>query len=150
MSAKYSTSGTGTAGATATCVSIDQVATNHRPIVYEIIFGTTTAPADAAMLVKLWRFTVDGTATAVVPLPLDPASPATTVTGGEDHSVEPTYTAAGECLQFGLNQQATFRWVVPPDEGFVIPATADNGIGIQVSTISAGTPTMAGTILHVE
>ena len=39
---------------------------------------------------------------------------------GSNATVEPTYTA-GEIMQsVSLNQQASWRWVVPPEEGFVL------------------------------
>ena len=96
---------------------------------YDVIVGTKGTPADNA-LEWLGRFfdTSAGTGTGVVPVPLDEGSaPAAQVTAAEDHSVEPT-AAGTPVLDFGLNQRATFRWVVAPDGELVIPAVTTEGV----------------------
>ena len=66
-------------------------------------------------------------------------------TAGENHSVEPTYTAAMELLSIGINQRSSFQWWAWNDDGkLVIPATSANGIGIK-SLSHTGTPVTIAT-----
>ena len=67
---------------------------------------------------------------------------------GENHTIEPTYTAAAIVLMIPLNQRATFRWVAAPGSELVAPATAANGFGIQTTTSSA--VAITGTLLLEE
>jgi hypothetical protein len=53
-------------------------------------------------------------------------------------------------LSFSINQQATFRWVVPPEEGIVCPATAANGLGLLFVTVSGGTALSEAQFMHEE
>ncbi len=50
--------------------------------------------------------------------------------------MEPTYTGIA-LLSIPLNQRATFRWVANPGSELVIPATANNGFGIETDTAAA-------------
>jgi hypothetical protein len=93
------------------------------------------------------RCTAAGTSTAVVPQPLDPADATTEMDAGENHTIEPTYTAAAILLQIPLNQRATFRWVAAPGGELVAPATASNGLGIISPT---GSAVVVSAQLHVE
>lgn len=101
---------------------------------YEILLGSEATPADNPFLWVVQRCTTAGTATAVVPQPLDPADAATETTAAENHTIEPSYTAAAFMLQLALNQRATFRWVAAPGSEWVTPATASNGLGVQTPT----------------
>lgn len=149
MGRRYSEVGSRTGGATLTVLTLVSAAT-IRPKIYEFIFGSSAAPADQAYNIQLRRFTVAGTVTAVTPKPLDPGDPAALAAAGSNATVEPTYTAAEVMQSVSLNQQATWRWVVPPEEGFVCPATAANGIGCQITAISGGTPAVEATYNHEE
>jgi hypothetical protein len=73
----------------------------------------------------------------VVPQPLDPADAATEMDAGENHTVEPTYTAAALVLDLPLNQRATFRWIANEGRPIIFPATASNGVGVSTPTASA-------------
>ena len=84
-------------------------------------------PADNAILWTFQRFTAAGTSTAVVPIALDPADPASVGVAGENHTVEPTVTAAAELWENAVNQRATLQFFSPPGAEFVMPATAANG-----------------------
>jgi hypothetical protein len=98
---------------------------------YDILFGTKGTPADN-VLEWLVRFfdTSAGTSTGVTPVPLDEGSaPVAQLVAGENHTVEPT-AAGTPVLDFGLNQRATFRWVVAPDGELVIPAVTTEGVFI--------------------
>lgn len=93
--------------------------------------------ADNEFLYTIQRCTTAGTRTSVTPQPLDPADAAAVTTAGENHTVEPTYTAGEILLNIALNQRATFQWYAPPGGELVVPATASNGIGVQSPTSTA-------------
>ena len=115
---------------------------------YDLVFGSEATPADNAFQYIVQRCTAAGTSSAVTPSPLDPADAATEADSGENHTIEPTYTAGLVLLAVGLNQRATFRWVASPGGELVYPATAANGIGIQTPTSSA--VAITATVMFVE
>jgi len=127
-----------TASAAASLGSVTADATRPRRFeIYDLIFGSEAAAADNPFLYVLQRCTAAGTSTAVVPQPVDPADAATEMDAGENHTVEPTYTAAAILLELPLNQRATFRWIATERGRLMAPATASNGIGIATPTSSA-------------
>jgi hypothetical protein len=150
MARRYSTIGSQTYAASDTIVSLANAGTTIRHILYELILGSSTTPADQAFNITVGRITAEGTNTDVVPVAHDSASPASLVGGGSNHTVEPTYTAGAEVLNISMNQQATFRWVVPPEEGFISPVTAANGFGVLFVGASGGTPDFQATVCHQE
>jgi hypothetical protein len=130
-----------TASTTASLGSLTADATRPRRLrVYEISFGSEATPADAAILWTIQRCSAAGTSTSVTPQNLDTASSTTEYDAGENHTVEPTYTAGAILLNIPLNQRATYRWIAAPGGELVLPATASNGLGIQTDTVSTGTP----------
>lgn len=145
---KYAVVGTGTVGTNKSIVAVTSAAT-VRPALYDLVLGCGATPADLAGRFILGRYTAAGTATAVTPLPIDPGDPAALAAGASNHSAEPTYTAGGIGLQFGLNQRATFRWVASPGGEFMAPATAANGFGLYSSS-HGGTPICEGTMHYIE
>ena len=139
--AKYAIDFQRTASTTASVGSVTADSTRPRRFkVYDLILGSEATPADAALLYTIQRCTAAGTSTGVTPQPLDPADAATEMDAGENHTIEPTYTAGAILLNIPVNQRATFRWVAAPGGELVAPATAANGVGIQTDTISTGTP----------
>lgn len=149
MARQYSSDGAQNAAASTSILGLTSAAT-IRPHIFEIVFGSSATPADQAFNMQANRYTAAGTATAVTPQALDPANPASLASAGEDHTAEPTYTAGAVMLSFSINQQATFRWSVPPTEGIVLPATAANGIGLRFVTVSGGTALSEATFHHEE
>ena len=118
-----------------TALAVFSPGTTVRGRLYELLFSQGATPADNAILWNVSRFTVLGTEGAgVTPAPLDSDAPASILDAGEDHSVEPTYTAATELLEFDLNQRATFRFVAAPGGEFLLPAVANAGIGGRPSS----------------
>ena len=105
-------------------------ATTVRPWIFDTYIGSSASPADNALLWYYQRFTAAGTSTAVTPTAFDPADPASTTTAGQNHTVEPTYTAGAILWHLPLNQRATHRAILDVDAPLVIPATANNGIGL--------------------
>src|SRR5689334_2258916 len=135
-----------TASTTAALGSLTADATRPRRLrLYDITFGSEATPADAAILWTVRRCSAAGTSTGVTPQNLDPASATTEYDAGENHTIEPTFTAGAILLNIPLNQRATYRWVAAPGGELVMPATASNGCGIETDTISTGTPIITAT-----
>src|SRR5687767_15452291 len=111
--ARFSADFQRTASTTGTVGSVGAVSTTQarRGKIYDLMFGSEATPADAAILWTLRRYTAAGTSTAVTPQALDSADAAFLGQAGENHTIEPTYTAAAILLNVPLNQRATFRWV---------------------------------------
>ena len=127
-----------TASTTASVGTVTADATRPRRFkLYDWIFGSEASPADNPFRWLIQRCTAAGTSTGVVPQPLDPADVATEMDAGENHTIEPTYTAAALLLNIPLNQRATFRWVAAPGGEIVCPGTASNGIGLSTPVGSA-------------
>lgn len=129
---RYAATGTNTVTAAPgdTVLTVFANATTARAKLYELIFSQSGAPADNVIQWLVRRFTALGTEGAgVTPAPLDIDAPAAVLDAGEDHTVEPTYTAATELLDFDLNQRATFRFVAAPGGELWLPAVANAGIG---------------------
>lgn len=140
-----------TASTSASLGTMTADATRPRRLkVYDVAFGSEATPADAALLWTFRRCTAAGTSTAVTPQNLDPADATTEYDAGENHTIEPTYTAGAILGNFPLNQRATFRWVAAPGGEWVMPATASNGFGIETDTISTGTPVITATAYAEE
>lgn len=149
MGRRYSIDGSQNAAAATTILALES-ATTIRPKLYELTFGSAATPADQAFNMQLNRITAVGTRTTVTPQPIDPADPASLATGAENHTAEPTKTAGAVMLSFSINQQATFRWVVPPEEGIICPATANNGLALVFNVVSGGTALCEATFHHSE
>lgn len=109
----------------------------RRAWIYFVQYGCQGDADDNEFLWVLQRCTTAGTRTAVTPQALDPADAAAVTTAGENHSAEPTYTSNAILLNTPLNQRATYQWQAPPGGELVIPATANNGVGIQTPTSAA-------------
>lgn len=101
-----------------------------RPGIFDILLGSSAAPADNANQIFLQRFTATGTSTAVTPQAGDPGDPAATAVAGKTHTVEPTYTANAILFHLALNQRASHRYISDPMDALVAPATANNGMGL--------------------
>lgn len=151
MADKYAATGTQaavTASPGDTALAVLAV-TLVRAKLYELIFSQGGTPADNVIQWLVRRLSAVGTEGAgVTPAPLDSDAPAAQLDGAEDHSVEPTYIAATELLDFDLNQRATFRFVAAPGGEFIIPATASAGIGM--TPISSAYTGVANVSAHWE
>jgi len=99
--------------------------------------GCEDTPNDNAFDLILQRCTTTGTRTTVTPQPFDPADAAFATTAGQNHTVEPTYTSNAVHYDRAFNQRATVQWYSPDKEGIIVPATANNGLGIQTPTAPA-------------
>lgn len=120
-----------------------------RPYIYDVIFGTSGTPADNALNWLLQRFTAAGTSSAATPVACDPADPSALASGGQNHTVEPTYTAGAILLDIDANQRSTQRWVASPGGELKMPALAANGLGLQ-TTHASYTGNVDSTIFYTE
>lgn len=149
MGRRYSIAGTrAVASPTKTLLGLTSTVA-IRPRIADVILGSTATPADNALEFILQRFTAAGTSTAITPQAIDPADPAATATAGQNHTVEPTYTAGAVLLDIAQNQRSTQRWVAAPGYELVLPATASNGAGLQPVHASF-TGNVTATILYEE
>ena len=115
------------------------------PSVFYIGIGSEATPADNTLIWYLARHTAAGTTTAVTPQNLGPGTTASTATAGENHTVEPTLTAAAIMWRLGLNQRAAHSLVFDPEGCPTAPATANNGLTAYPQHASA-TPLVSMTI----
>ncbi len=140
MADKYAATGEQVAVTAApgdTALAVFSVGTTKRGWLYELVFSHGAAAADTVIEWLARRLTALGTEGAgVVPAPIDIDAAASILDAGEDHGVEPTYTAATELLDFDLNQRATFRFVAAPGGEFSIPAVANAGIGMTPISVT--------------
>lgn len=136
MADRYAATGTQATMSSSQKTALTNIAaTTKRGNIYDVLFSFGGTPADNVANILTRRFTAVGTAGgAVTPALLDPGAAAALITAGEGHSVEPTYTAGSELLDFDLNQRATFRWVAAPGGELKTPATSANGIGFSASS----------------
>jgi hypothetical protein len=72
--------------------------------------------------------------TAVTGGALDPGDPASIATFYSANTG--AGTASTILMQVGINMRATFRWCAIPGKEIVIPATANNGAGLQLNSQS--------------
>ena len=106
--------------------------TTRRAEVFYMSFSAGGTMADQVQRVQCLRVTALGTEGAgVVPAPLDGAAPASTFDGAEDHSIEPTYTAATEFFDQDVHVRATPQIQLQPEGRIMLPATASAGLGIR-------------------
>jgi len=117
--------------------------------IYDALFGTNGTPADNAMEYDISRQTAAGTATAAVPVPLDPGNRAAGTVGAVNATVEGTITAASSALYIGVNQRASYRWVAAPGSELIIPATNVAGFAFRARS-PAYTGTATCTLMHEE
>ena len=127
-----------TTGASTTLGLVEAQTTGLRRFaIYDIIMGSEASPTDSVNQWVVQRITADGTVTGVTPAPLDAADAAASAQGGENCTVEPTYTANTVMLSIPLNTRATFRWVAAPGSELVAPATNEAGFGFKTPTASS-------------
>jgi len=137
-----------TASTTLSVGNFSADATRPRRVkLYDWLFGSEATPADNVFLWQIQRCTTAGTATGVTPQPLDPADAATELDAAENHTVDPTLTAAAMLATIPLNQRASYRWVAAPGGEIVTPATASNGVAIRTPTSTA---VIVTSTVHVD
>lgn len=133
----YSGKGTqATATANRSLIFVEVGATVRRLKIFDVIIGCAIAPVDQAAEYGIYRAT-GGTAagTAVTEFAFDGADVAATAAALSDLTTEPT--GKTDAPGIPLNSRNTFRWVARPGSEIVAPATADNGVGVQILSTSA-------------
>lgn len=128
-----------------------QTARLRRFRIYEIIIGTTGAPADNYMEYDVSLQTAAGTATIVTPNALDPADATTAGTlAVVNGTAEGTITAASSVFYAAMNQRATLIWKAQsPDEMLIAPAV--NLVGFAIRARSGGyTGTVGVSVRFME
>jgi len=150
MSRRYSIYDSATASAAQTILGLAG-ATSQEGHVYELIVGSQATPADQAINYKLAASAgiATGSGASLVPEPLSIGGIAAQSNGKITYASEPTYSG-NPLLRFSINQQATFRWVTASDEGIVLSASATAGVGIQVTSVTGGSPTVEANIHFAE
>lgn len=118
--------------------------------IYEMIFGTNGAPNDNYIEWDVSQQTAAGTATAVIPNPLDPADCFATILAVANATAEGTITASSSVFYMGLNQRASFRWQESNPARMLI-APAVNLAGFAIRARSGGyTGTVTLTVKFME
>lgn len=141
--AKYSAALERTLSTTASIGTVGAPGSGMRRIeVCEVILGVEGTPGDTSLKLAAQKYTAAGTSTAVTPTLISDANVASAAVAGQNHTVEPTYTANAFVLKESQNQRSTVRWVENMGDGIIIPATANAGIGFQSPTA----PALAGTL----
>lgn len=108
-----------------------------RPKIYDLMLGSPSTPADQAASWVIKRSTTASTGgTAVTPSPIDPGDPASTSTAMVAPSMSAP-TLGVVLLQWAQNLRATYRWVAAPGKELVAPATANNGLTLLNSVLTA-------------
>lgn len=151
MGEKFVATGSGTVGASPgkTLLALT-TSTTRRGALYDVMCAFNS-PADNAIQIIGLRKTAAGTeGAAVTPQNLDPLGPASGLTAGENHSAEPTYTAASEWVDEELYQRTWFRWVAAY-QGAEIKTNLTTAHGLGLRTIHASaTPTGRATFMWEE
>jgi hypothetical protein len=130
--ARYTVSAVTTAGSTTLPIISLYGATTVRTRIREIhLFNTTTT----AVFLKVVRVSTAGTVgAALTEMPTVPEDPAALATAFNTHSVAPTITT-GDLWRGSLGAAIGSGVILTyPDSGLVIPATANAGIAVVVST----------------
>jgi len=149
MSRRYSIYDDVTAAANQSIVGLIG-ATTQQAHIYELVVGSSATPADQAVTYRMATSTaIAGTSVSRTPIPLEIGGTASGTQGRISYTAEPTYTTDA-LLKFSLNQQATFRWVTASDEGIVMSANATAGVGVQVVSLTGGSPTVGANIHFAE
>lgn len=117
-----------------------------------LILGSDATPADVAGEFVIDRTTDAGIGgTALTENALDPLSPTASVACvGGTFGTAPTDTANSNLLMIPLNQRATFTWWAR--EGFELYSilTSANGLMLNCTGMSSGTPNMNATLHWFE
>jgi len=110
----------------------------------EYTIGSDATPANMAATYLIRRHsTAPAGGTAITPKPKDSADPACVATAMMGPSIgAPTL---GDTLdQLPLNQNSSFRWVADDGRGFVVPATANNGLSLLPIVVNGSAVNVVG------
>ncbi len=155
MSDRYTVTGNqaaveSTPGETIIVLMTAAAAPTKRAEVYYFSVSAGGTMADQLQTVTMQRISALGTeGTGVVPAKNDLAAPTGEFDGAENHSAEPTYTAATELWEEDVHIRALAQVQLQPDGHWIRPATQNSGIGM-VSYSGSYTGIANGTIMFME
>jgi len=135
----YATTHQTPAGTNLTILEIVAPGTTRRGRICEFGVSSDSTPADVATEFQIIRGTVSGTGTARTGRLMDPASPPAVLLPEGGTFATQTKTADSDLWEKALNQRASYRWVSQPKGEMLVPAVADNWVGLE-SIASGGTP----------
>lgn len=125
--------------------------TTVRIALYDLIVGSDDTPADAAGEFVLNRSTTAGTGgTALTEQKLDPLTVNNATAAGVGGTFTTDPTSGNNLLMIGLHQRATFRWIAAPGGEIYTPQTANNGLMLECTAMSTGTPNINATLFWRE
>jgi len=147
----YTSTGITTVGATppTSIIGLTSV-TTVRPTVIEVAWGAFTAPGDFALRMAVKRTTTTGTATATTPKANDFDDPASLLGSASRSAFTAEPTKTDTLYDIGIHQRSTYRWQTTNARAWILPAIANYGLVLECTSISSGTPSIAGTIVHEE
>lgn len=107
--------------------------TGSRPEVYDVLAGSSSAPADHSGRFNITRCSSVGTpGTSPTPAPIDPSDPGTPITTAGLAVFSSTPPTLGTVLlQWGQLQKGTFRFAAAPGKELKGPYTANNGLAFM-------------------
>lgn len=117
-----------------------------------IILGSDATPADVAGEFVVARTDDAGTGgTALTENALDPISPTASVAAvGGTFGADPSSTSNGNLMMIGLNQRATFTWWAREGFELLSALVAGDGVMLECTGMSSGTPNMNATLMWFE
>jgi len=120
--------------------------------ILEMLYGSDTAPANAATQLQIKRITTAlGSGTSVTPSPVDFADPACVSTAMQGPSIAaPTITAISPLWQVALNQNNTMREFFQDGYELTVPAVANNGLCLLPAAIAGTAYDIVGTWWFTE
>lgn len=123
-----------------------------RVAIVGVLIGSDATPADVAGEFIIDRTTDAGIGgTALTENLLDPLSTAQVGAAiGGTFSTAPTDTANSNLIMIPLNQRATFTWWAREGFELLSTATTANGLMLNSTGMSSGTPNMNATLLWQE
>jgi hypothetical protein len=147
---RYGTYDTVTAAATKTVLALKGIGTTKGRL-YDIRFGSSGTPTDQALNIMVLRSTaIDGDSSEQTPEKFDLSDPGALVKGRINYtSSEPTYGSV-PLLQWSVNQQASVRWTVLPEEAIIVDDDASAGVGLQIQTLSGSAVAVEASFTHAE
>jgi hypothetical protein len=133
----------------------------RRGKLYDILVGTTGTPADYSMEWEVIRATVGTTlvwlgsiSSVSSATALDLADVGACTFMVNNSTAQTNIAATGQPWYVGINQRASYRWVAAPGSEIVWPAlssaTGNNGLSLNVRSVSGGTVAPTGNLLIQE
>lgn len=135
MANKYAITGQENAVGASLTTALDLVASaTSRPEIYYFTASAGGSPDDLSVRVALMRHTTANTGTSVTPHGLDPAALSAVASALENCSAEGTYTSGSEMYDQTIHiRSQAYWWANYEQDRLVVPATANNGIGLRVA-----------------